>query len=482
MPCISLNNINFGYADAEMELQRTPEIFDNAFFDPKSYLNDLLNGPAFLLLGRKGSGKTAYSAKIRRMAQSDKYIIARPSSLTKFDYTMFESFAGKKGVIGGRRFMSTWTYLLLVEIVKLVRDNVVSCENERISALINALEEHGILSSEDIVHSANFIKKRGVELSIDASIASVKGQRSTEETIVINDMDEISELMTSCLSELYFGDISHYLLIDGLDDALRCECFASDVIMGLVRASQDINRIMFTSSLKMKIVILLRTDIWDKCKDPDKNKITRDESINLLWDIPSLDNIVLKRIQQYYPDLDKTEEMWKYLFRGTYLEIDIVKCLYQHTLLRPRDILAFMIECKNANPILPITESDMRRIVSRYSMNYFIREMEDELTGFTSDINISHLITTMSRLKHKEFWVNKFIELMRNYVDIDQYEAMELLEYLFAAGYIGQYRENCSNGRSFIVHKYINLLEKFQIEDKCCIHRGLRKALSISEW
>ena len=63
-----LSKVFFGYADAEEEFNQRPELFDSAFVDPHNYLDKILNDSKYLILGRKGSGKTAFSAKIRRVA------------------------------------------------------------------------------------------------------------------------------------------------------------------------------------------------------------------------------------------------------------------------------------------------------------------------------------------------------------------------------------------------------------------------------
>ena len=77
-----LKGINFGYADSEKELRETPELFDKAFVDPCNYLDELLYGIKFLVLGRKGSGKTAYGAKIRRLATLEPDLVVKPCSLS----------------------------------------------------------------------------------------------------------------------------------------------------------------------------------------------------------------------------------------------------------------------------------------------------------------------------------------------------------------------------------------------------------------
>ena len=62
---MKLKEYNFGFADSEKELKRYPKIIEDAFYDPKGILQRLLDEHEFILIGNKGVGKTAYSAKIR---------------------------------------------------------------------------------------------------------------------------------------------------------------------------------------------------------------------------------------------------------------------------------------------------------------------------------------------------------------------------------------------------------------------------------
>lgn len=55
-----LSEFEFGFADATKELTRSPQIFETAFCDSRNYINKLLNSYHFLLIGRKGVGKSIF--------------------------------------------------------------------------------------------------------------------------------------------------------------------------------------------------------------------------------------------------------------------------------------------------------------------------------------------------------------------------------------------------------------------------------------
>ena len=60
-----LKDYHFGYADSAKELLLQPEIFEKAFYDPHGILDELLHSWRYMLIGRKGVGKSAFSSKIK---------------------------------------------------------------------------------------------------------------------------------------------------------------------------------------------------------------------------------------------------------------------------------------------------------------------------------------------------------------------------------------------------------------------------------
>lgn len=51
-------NIKFGELSAEEEIDKSPDLVTDGFYDFKGVVKSILNGPEFLILGNKGSGKS----------------------------------------------------------------------------------------------------------------------------------------------------------------------------------------------------------------------------------------------------------------------------------------------------------------------------------------------------------------------------------------------------------------------------------------
>ena len=291
-----LKKVFFGYADAEEEFNQKPELFDSAFVDPHNYLDSILNGPKYLILGRKGAGKTAFSAKIRRVADLSDNISAKTCSLADMDYVSFNHFA-ESNVNGGKRFRSIWKYLLLIEILKMIFDRYPDQENFELTELYDGLKKYGFITNDSLVRVATKINLTEMTLNI-AEIFQAKS--SIEHGTKLNGPDEIADMILNTIKDSYFGDRKLFLIVDGLDDVLRLEDFSPDIVTGLLRAINYINKAFSVAYVRVKVVLLMRTDIYDLCRDPDLNKIKRDAAINLSWTKDDLKNIVYKRICSQY--------------------------------------------------------------------------------------------------------------------------------------------------------------------------------------
>lgn len=469
-----LAGINFGYADAEKELSEMPDLFDSAFIDPKNYLKELLNGRKFLILGRKGSGKTAYGAKIRRLS-SDKnnHIIAKLCSLSDLNYSSFQSEFADPNVFGGRKFLGIWKYLIMLEVIRLIFDKCPEQENQELSELYDGLKKYGLLSSGDLVHTASELKTSELKINLKNIFQFSYGNKKEK---VVNGPSEISEIMLDTVCNCFFGENKSFIIVDGLDDVLRSFTFSSDIITGLLRAAENLNSKFKSSLVNIKIIILLRTDIFNLCRDPDLNKIKRDSSINLSWSKDDLKEIVIRRIQNVHPYIKNFNSFWYDYVPEKYKEKDSIQYLFELTLMRPRDILQFFIECQNLyEQRNSLSYKEFASTISAYSKNYFVSEMQDDLTGFLDDSVVKNIPSLFSGLGKRIFYEDEMSEIIeQNDLKIT---AKQLLKSMFESGYIGQVRDKPYGGRySF---RYLNPYDNYMSRDQCIVHRGLVKAFNI---
>ncbi len=103
---MKFEDYEFGFADATKELTRTPKIFEEAFYDPRNVVKKLLNSYEFLLIGRKGVGKSAFSSKIQSLAKQDESLFAIPMNLNDFEFTTFAKTSIDNDVSGTQKLQN----------------------------------------------------------------------------------------------------------------------------------------------------------------------------------------------------------------------------------------------------------------------------------------------------------------------------------------------------------------------------------------
>lgn len=117
---IDFKSINFGESDADTEALRTPLDFNEVFFDPNNYLEELMRVYRYIVRGRKGDGKTAYGAKIKLLTEkTEDYAFKR--SLLNFNNTTFSNIK-TYDTVGGNPFISFWKCVLLIEFVNMINE------------------------------------------------------------------------------------------------------------------------------------------------------------------------------------------------------------------------------------------------------------------------------------------------------------------------------------------------------------------------
>ena len=200
--------------------------------------------------------------------------------------------------------------------------------------------------------------------------------------------EQIFSTIRNSLKDLYLLK-KFIFIIDGLDDILNNTEFKSDIITGLIRAVDEINRIFRNTTLSIKILILIRDDILSLCRDPNLSKIKRDSIITLTWEITGdplssdLLQLVNKRISETAGVPTDIGPVWNEIFPDVISNRTSIDYILDNIIYRPRDILQFFVEIqKEYAHGKMFTHEKIQKALGRYSEDYFVSAMQDELTGF----------------------------------------------------------------------------------------------------
>ena len=481
---MGIYNVVFGTTDADTELIRTPEIFNNAFFDPNDYIQELIDGHKYIVTGRKGDGKSAYYAKLKCLAEKDNSLETIGVNLEKLNSGFFEKFTDRD-LNGGKRYVPMWRCIILLELVKYIEKRGFQVQRPNYNSLVEALGRIGLLTGESVEET--IVKLDSTDFSISVYNWISYGNHREKERVIRGANDVYSVLFNE-LSDIYLGGTRFRMVFDGLDDILRTKDFSVEIITGLIRAANEINNVFFKKTLNFKVIVLIRSDIFDLCRDPDISKIRFASTINLSWQIDAnpyssdLAKIILARFNMAGPSYDSFQTLWQTYFPDNIDGKDALLYMLDNTLYKPRDMLMFFTMAQEM--IGPhdrcLCEYEFRVLLNKYSEEYFMVHMQDELTGFLLDDAINELQTVVSRIGNRRFSFDVFEREMKKHDEFADVSAESVLKLMFERGYIGQYRKRPGHPKEeFYFQIHINPRERYQKEDDCQIHRGLIRAFGI---
>ncbi|AKA71496.1 P-loop ATPase, Sll1717 family [Clostridium scatologenes] len=482
---MKLEDYQFGFADAAKEYTLIPEIFEKAFYDPKGIVDKLINKWAFMLVGRKGVGKSAFSAKIQSLSQAEANgLFSYQMQLNDFEFSTFAKTSVDNDVIGTQKYKNSWEFILTLTIYKIIYNNLKINEINTFNEMVELLKDLGFPININYKRNITTLSKLKVGVNVGAFDIALENKFGIKPRSFLERISILNEKMLNVLTEICFNDRKIIILIDGVDDILRFKKNQLEILSSLIRSVDYLNDKFIKNKLPIKIILFIREDIICSVTDPDINKIKRDGSIVLSWcnRLDDLKSIVKLRFKLSGIQEDNLESWWESIFPRRIRYRDSWTFMLEHTLYKPRDVLQFLKCCQENYPEKEtLTFSEMQSALKIYSRDYFIEEMKNEITGFVNDELINILPSVFGKIGKKSF---NYIELKviinnqplsRQYDDSD---VKSLLQLLFESGYMGQIIKT-GKGKESVIFKYRNITASIDYEQKFIIHRGLHRGLGV---
>ena len=276
------DEINFGRARAELESVDSPTLIQKGFLDPNGIVPILMNDTPYLVLGYKGSGKSAIAEKLRLESTSRSKAMATIAHLADFPYSSFgKIMTGKEEPEA--RFPTTWSWLLLILLLdSFSRDQASPNQYDaQFCKAISSLMDLGLLPPKDlsavVVKSSKHSFKTMVPKFLEGTF---------EDTRVPPEMDMQFRRLVDHLKELvnqFRSRNKHILIIDGLDDILLSKEIQYLSLSALIYETDRLNLTFMKNGVGAKIIILCRTDLFERLPGPNKNKIRQDSAHEINW-------------------------------------------------------------------------------------------------------------------------------------------------------------------------------------------------------
>jgi hypothetical protein len=475
---MKFSEIEFGMAAAEKERSNKPHLLIDGFLDAYGYVDKVLKGDKFLILGPKGSGKSAIGSKLELESQNENRLYVQTYYLEDFPYNTFS------GILPGReapetKFPSHWEFLLLISFMDSFSNDTTCKSTGRadINKIIEVLQELGMISGKSLTDIVKNTTKKEFKVSLpkvlEGSYSSEKETKKLDITLLFNSLQEVCYSLKT--------ESRHIIVIDGLDDVLTRREKQYTSLSALILAADRINTKFSRNNIGAKIIILCRTDLFEKLPGPNKNKIRQDSAVILDWyqDARNISSTNLVKLINLRAKLSLGRDV--NIFEDILpLEISpglpTAKALLDHTRHTPRDIIQLLNKIQEHTKGTIPTPNEIKNGIRTYSFDYLVPEIKDELTGYLESDEIEQVVKLLGSMEKSLFNLDDLQSMVENDERFSLLDSMKLLNALFDCNAIGTVKGNVKKYYSW---KYRNRYASFSPNEDIVVHRGLRKGLNL---
>lgn len=348
LPLRPLEVLDFGDVAAENEINAL-----KSYFVPTAEYNDVRRGRARLVVGRKGTGKTAIFYGVRNAFWTSQSYLVLDLKPEGHQFTKLRELLLKRLSPGVQEHLLTafWNYLLLTEIANKVIETdseVVRRRGPEQLQLYNEIQE--LISWRPEVEQGDFSERLLdlVDRLTKRSETLTELSHSSEVTNLVYSRD-ISKLGQKIGEYLQRRD-GVWLLFDNIDKGWPVNG-ATDIdiliVRSLLEATRKIQRQLERRNVDCHAVVFIRNDIYEHLvkATPDKGK---DTAVALEWTDPeSFKTLVRQRIVASTGHQQSFEQLWAMFFESHVGAEESFRYILERTMMRPRALLALLRECVN---------------------------------------------------------------------------------------------------------------------------------------
>lgn len=487
---------SFGAIDADNDA-----LLLETFADHEAY-QSLLDRSRFLVVGKKGAGKTAIFKKLLTLHDYNTFTFGHTFS----DYPWhYHEQQARTGIPDFDKFTHSWKYLILLTLSKILLNQDQSIPFDDRSVEAGARIEKFVTDtygSRDPDVTQIFLPTKMLRLkpSFEVDLSVLKAGISPESV----PMEELPTIVAEVNRNLLLYSLDclnpehdYYICFDQLDLGFNSENpDYTNRLIGLLLAARDINIAAREVGKTLLVAVFLRDDIYDTLHFEDKNKITENFVANIEWDTPRTDKSLRQLMENRFNTVlgeDGESIHWEDVFDESQ-EMPGRQTKYQHlldrTYLRPRDMIKFVNVILGQYKIRRRGESedagrfenpDLHTARPEYS-EYLLAELDDEvykhLPGYQRYLDLIRSIGGW------QFEKGRFETVADERPELTESESADhILERLYFFSLVGFYRAGGRGyGGSEYVFRYKEPKTRFDgTASRYRVHPGLVEVLGLKK-
>ncbi|WP_124921911.1 P-loop ATPase, Sll1717 family [Burkholderia stagnalis] len=472
------------------------------FYDNGVSKKLVANKKQYLLLGRKGAGKTAVFS---HLASSPTSIFAAtdvivPLSLQSYNWQAHNLLSDNQKA-GGFQHRDSWRFVLYVEAVRALNEKlrargaIVPKKIEKAAKVLEKIFSTPVPSWTDLLGQKlfNLAKFELPKAGLDDDGMSFGGGEISFEQLRDNvelkhklnkNIEGLTAFLESSLSETP-ESIRVFFLFDRLDEAWVSNFIdeSKSIVSGLLHASEHV---LHQFDGRLRPIVFLREDIFSTFDINDRNKLKHDCSESLLWDQESIERLILERVNFYatkksVAPLSELQQI--FIEKEMRSRATPVKHIFNRTMCRPRDMVAFLDKTFKAAKADELHSPDGMQISTQAIYDaessygdYLFEELSDEWRNQNQDF--LEYLRTFENLRYAAITPDELKDaLIKKGLVNDHAEFRSIMRFLFENSIIGITVGKSKQWR----YKCFFPSQAFSDADVVKIHPGLIKRLGLTE-
>jgi|GEM_PF-290410 uncharacterized caspase-like protein len=491
-----LEKIELGALAAENEMGAIATYYVSTDSSKKT-----ITGGARIVVGRKGTGKTALFLHVRDYLRKDKKNTILDLKPEGHQLQSLKGLVLNFLVDAVQEHVATafWEYLLLLEICHklLQKDKINHTRDARLYELYRKLQN--IYEEENLDEEIDFsermyqlVKKISNEFKnrYDDNKDKIQYLMSQEVTQLIykHDVPKLTSLLAEYLS--YKGEV--WILFDNIDKGWPTRGVTeTDIVIlrALLEAARKIEKALHRKDVDCYSVVFIRNDVFELLVDQSSDR-GKELKVSLDWNDRDLlkELLRLRLIHDILPNETLFDDVWGQV-SITHINGELtIDYLIERSLMRPRNLLS-LVNYAKGNAInlrhTRITEEDIKKAVDTYSA-----DIGNEIGLEIRDVFPSAEDILYSFIGVKRKFSLKDLKTYLRSTKIDEKDESRIIEILFWFAFLGVTRKKDGDEKDSYIYdvfydmkklKQLAHLNEVMEEDSVtlCIHPAFWPFLEI---
>ena len=514
---VFLKDIYFGDVEGKDEAKELKDGFVSTFYSGNNYFDEMKERKKFIIVGRKGTGKSLLAQYYKTQIESEKHAV---EILDESDFMLkkLENFNYQN--IEEQEMIIFWEYFFLLKVSELLISKTTKMKkiffrrfkklNKIVSNSNYKMDSYSTTSKRGVngKGSKNVGEITSLLSQLDASLEKSITQNYTPSEYY-NHVKKLKEIILNCLK---ISKINLSIIFDDLDELevfVESEESKKTFIHTMIKSVKKLNEYFSDNDFEVKLFLLLRKDMANDLNRSKNNinKILKTNTIDLKWNYnpkisvlkQPLAQMIIYKIRASSVEFDKMsdQEVYNSIMPYKVSGQDAIKFMIDNSFGRPRDFVMFLNAVKeNFKEKSKINSNYMTNSMSDYSRDFF-SELENEIVRNQNKDLLNNIILlikdnqmmsfTLADL-YKKYDNNKSrYEHIRDFNDIDS--GIKELYIYSVVGTVTQHDNGITvlqNGEIKQNYKKVfefyyrdNPIDNPDLSNYICVHFALRSALNL---